>query len=205
MLNRFLLLSTLLFVLASTTWANPFGDYPFGFKEGMAYEEVKAIKELGITKDYIWNKKRILELSNPPARHPLFINYQLYFTEKTGLYVITAYSDTIRIGKGGSIVMPKFIEVRDEIAGSYGLNFQRVNYVDGGAAWETPIDWLRRVTQSIRRRNTVNSSDAFMTAWKGGLVTLPEGVNYVGLRISLTGDPLYIVATIHFDNRWDVK
>ena len=203
MLYRVLTVWALLFALASTANAKPFGDHPFGFKEAMTYEEVKALKGIVIKKDYVWNKKNVLELSKVPEQHPLFINYQLYFTKEQGLYAITVYSDTIRIGKGGSNVMPKFIEVRDEISESYGLNFLRANYVDGGAAWEPPVDWLRRVSQNIR--NSRNFMDAFITYWKGTLNTLPEGVNFVELRISLTGDPLYIVGEIHFNNKWDVK
>ena len=204
MLSRTLLASALLFALTSTANAKPFGDHPFGFKEAMTYEEVKALEGIVITKDYIWDRKNVLELSKVPEQHPLFINYQLYFTEKQGLYAIVVYSDTIRIGKGGSNVMPAFISVRDEIAEHYGRNFYKSNYVEGGAAWETPTDWLARIHQKLRYKR--NYSNAFVTSWQSGqLNTMPDGMSYLELRISLTGDPLYIVGQVEFHNKRDVK
>ena len=193
------LLTAALLMLAVNVQADPLGENPFGFKMGMSLEEVKALEGVAVDTTQTWYKNRLAVLSKVPDPHPLFVTYQLYISEKHGLYRINAWSSNIEIGKGGQNIMPKYIELREELEKRYN-GYRRSAYVEGGATWEPPSDWLMRVLKNNPRKDRV----AFISEWSPTHYKRSEQLGNVELSIYLN-KPANFMITFHFTNSFQAN
>ena len=199
MLYRTLLASALLFVMASVIHADPFGDNPFGFKMGMTQDDVRNLEGVVVDSALIWNKKPMLILSKVPVPDARFVSFDLYFTEKHGLYKFLARSDTIRIGTGGGNIMPKYVELRKDLTKAYGT-YTRSAYVEGVNAWEDAANWL----SIVGKRSGRHDGRAFISGWRPGYWKKSKQLRDVELSIYLT-DPSNFLLMVDFHNAFDAQ
>ena len=197
MLYRTLLTLALLF-LAANIHADPLGENPFGFKMGMSLEEVKALEGVTVDTSRAWYNHKLAILSKVPYPHPLFVTHHLYFSKKHGLYRINAWSGDIEIGKGGQNIMPKYVELREELVKRYE-GYTRSAYIDGGASWEMPEDWIIRVLKNNR-----GNRQAFISKWSPARFKRSEQVGHIELLIHLN-KPANFLLTFDFTNWFQAR
>ena len=196
------LLTAVLLLLAANVHAQTFGDTPFGFKMGMSLAEVKALE--GVVVDTMmeqnaWGmgkKKQVLVLSSAPVKDARFVKWDLYFTEKHGLYEILAASDTFRVGTGGQDIMPKYVALREDLTKAYN-GYKKEAYAEGIGAWEPAGDWLNSVLSKTRRPD----GRAFITSYRPSLKK-SETMRRVELSILLS-DPATMLVILGFRNSFD--
>ena len=202
--NQILLASLLLIVMASTVHANPFGENPFGFRMGMTQDDVRNLEGVVVDSAWTWRNIKILTLSKVPVPDARFGTFNLYFTEKHGLYTLQAKSNLIRVGTGGQDIMPKYVALREELATIYDKytrnGYTRSAYVDGVASWETGIKWA----SEVRNRSGRHDSQAFISSWRLGLghEKKSEQLSTVELSIRML-DPANFMLTFGFRNMHD--
>ena len=193
------LLTAALLLLAVNVQADSLGENPFGFKMGMSEEEVKALEGVTVDSSRAWYNHRLAILSKVPHPHPLFATYHLYFSKKHGLFRINAWSGDIEIGKGGQNIMPKYIELREELVKRYN-GYTRSAYIEGGAAWEMPSDWLIRVLKNNPRKDR----QAFISEWSPAHSKRSEQLGHIELLIYLN-KPANFLLTYDFTNWFQAK
>ena len=189
-----------LVVTVSVVHANPFGANPFGFKMGLSQDDVRNLK--GVVVDSAWTESRnkvnqVLMLSKVPVPDERFVRFVLYFTEKEGLYTFHAISDTIAVGTGGSNLMPKYIELREELNKAYN-GYTIAHYIENVPAWEPAGDWVLKVL----RRSGRDDFRAFLSTWRPSRNKRSEEVGTVELSISL-GNPAQILMIVDYHNYFD--
>ena len=180
---RILLLSVLV-VLAANVHAETFGDTPFGFKMGMSQAEAKALKGVVVDTTMERGNKKILVLSSASVKDGRFGRWELFFTEKHGLYKFHAISVKTPVGKGGTGVMPKYVEIREDLSNAYN-GYTRSAYVEGVGAWETAGDWLLSVATKSRRQD----GRAFISHFRPGHYKESETLEQVELSLILQETP----------------
>ena len=194
---RTLLFLLLLVLTASTAHANAFGVNPFGFKMGLSRDEVKNLEGVVVDTSWTTRTKQVLLLSKVPVPDDRFVKFVLYFTEKRGLFTFHAISKDIPAGTGGSNLMPKYFELREELNEAYN-GYTISHYVDNVAAWEPEDDWALKVIQRSGR----DDFRAFLTNFRPKRYDRSEEVTGVELSISL-GTPAQIMVIVDYLNYYD--
>ena len=194
------LLTVAFLMLTVNIQASPLGENPFGFKMGMSEEEIKALE--GVTVDTIktWpirsgRNVRLVKLSKVPHPHPPFVNhFDLYISKKHGLFQIIAWSSKIEIGQGGQNIMSKYVAFREQLVKRYKRD-RRSAYIEGGATWETPTDWIRRVLKNNPRRDV----QVFFSEWSPIRSKRSEQIGHIDLSIFVS-NPAMLGLTFRFAN-----
>ena len=193
------LLTVAFLMLTVNIQADPLGENPFGFKMGMSEEEIKAME--GVTVDTSMARRMgkhnagLVRLSKAPHPYPPFVHFDLYISKKHGLFKIIAWSSKIEIGQGGQNIMSKYVEIREELAKRYN-GFLRAAYIEGGATWETPNDWLTRVQKKgIARRDM----RVFFSEWSPRRFKRSEQIVHIDLSIYVNY-PVSFCLTFEFTN-----
>ena len=186
-------------MLVSAIHANPFEEDPFGFKMGMTQDEVRNLEGVVVDTVRAWSDKEILTLSKVPQPHPRFVEYYLYFAKKHGLYSISASSDTIRIGMGGQNIMPKYVELREELTKAYN-GYTVSAYVEGVGTWETPGNWMVQVANKSGRPD----GRAFLSEWRPIYYKKSKQLSTVELSIRLA-EPATFLLILDFSNSFAAR
>ena len=192
------LLTAVLLLLTANVHAQTFGDTPFGFKMGMSLAEAKALE--GVVVDTMMeredrrSKKKILALSSAPVKDDRFGRWELFFTEKHGLYKFHAISKKTPVGTGGQGVMPKYVAIREDLTKAYN-GYTRSAYVEGVGAWETAGDWLLSVATKSQR----GDGRAFISHFRPGFYKKSETLEQVEISLILQ-DPAVMLLIFDFHN-----
>ncbi len=198
------LLTVAFLMLTVNIQASPLGENPFGFKMGITQDDVRNLEGVVVDSAWVSGKTKVLTLSKVPVPDARFVTFNLYFTEKHGLYTLQAMSNFLRVGTGGQDIMPKYVALREELAKIYDkytkYGFTKSAYVDGIATWETGIEWALQVRKGSGRHD----GHAFVSNWLLGLggQKQSEQLSIVGLSIRVW-DPANLVLTFGFRNMHD--
>ena len=95
--------------------------------------------------------------------------------------------------------MPKYIELREELVKRYN-GYTRSAYIEGGAAWEMPSDWLIRVLKNTPRKDR----QAFISEWSPAHFKRSEQLGHIELLIYLN-KPANFLLTYDFTNWFQAK
>ena len=194
------LLTVAFLMLTVNIQADPIGENPFGFKMGMSEEEIKAMEGVTVDTSMAWrmgkHDVRLVMLSKAPHPHPPFVNnFHLYISKKHGLFKITAWSSETEIGQGGQNIMSKYVEIRGQLTKRYN-GFLRAAYIEGGATWETPNDWLTRVQKKGIARGDMR---VFFSEWSPRRFKRSEQIVHIELSIYVNY-PVSFRLTFEFTN-----
>ena len=194
------LLTVAFLMLTVNIQADPLGENPFGFKMGMSEKEIKAMEGVTVDTSMAWSVRprrndRLVILSKVPHPHPPFVNnFHLYISKKHGLFKILAWSSKIEIGQGGQNVMSKYVEIREQLVKRY-KGYRRSAYIEGGATWETPNEWITRVLKNNPRKDF----QVFFSEWSPRRIKRSEQISHIDLSI-LAHNPATFCLTFGFTN-----
>lgn len=140
-------------------------DGPFGLKEGLTLDEVRAITSLTAG-----DAPGLYSTDSVPAPHVAFENYVLGFSDKSGLCTITAIGKDITAGSYGTEVITAFDDLEAALKKKYGTDKR---YDFASSVLDEPQFWMMALSQKDRTLSAI---------WdKESKATLPASLSAIGL------------------------
>lgn len=141
-------------------------DGPFGLKQGLTPDEVRAVTALTSG-----DTPGMYTAATVPSPHVAFESYVLGFSSKSGLCTITAIGKDITAGSYGTEVISAFDDLESALQKKYGPDKK---YDFAGGIMDDPQYWMMALSEKNRTLAAV---------WnKESKATLPPSLSSIGLE-----------------------
>lgn len=135
-------------------FTNYFFAGPFGFSEGMTYEQVKEA----------CGGREPVKISDgtyivvPVKQHPYFVRYIAWIDENAGLNYLKAIGKNIDTNSYGFEIKSKFDSLETSLCKTYG-KCERTDILMPGSIWDDYDEWMRALEKRDRYLMSSWSSD----------------------------------------------
>lgn len=156
---------------------------PFGLEMGMKPDKISGLKATNAPGRY--------QTESPPSPHPLFKTYVLMFSETSGLYGVTALTESIPTNPFGEQLRTPFATLEKALTTKYGKP-DRYDYVTPGSVWIEPNDWLMGLLKEER---------TLTCEWNLKKIKMPDNLDLIQLKaIGMSFDQGILRLTYWFTN-----
>jgi hypothetical protein len=122
---------------------------PFGLERGMPLQQVGQVQKIG---------PGMYQVAQVPKPHSAFESYIVQIGPSTGLCWIKGIGKTVQTGAYGTQLQADFHEMKEKLAGIYGV--ARVSdTLNDGSIWNEPRDWMMGLLKKERRLAAIWSTD----------------------------------------------
>lgn len=157
---------------------------PFGLEKGQRKEALSLENPGDASGSFV--------LRSVPKPHPDFVVYQVQFSKKTGLCIVSAASAPYAHDPYGENVGRDFLKIERQLNDVYGASIPH-NYLKPGAMFVEPRHWTMSIFQNER---------VFGTRWsKKTGAHLKDNIEEINLKIkTIAFDQSYIGIHYYFNN-----